>query len=436
MMFDLIRNKLNALGCEAWEMTETNETRWEFYQIGHKLDQNRAVKLSGTEVKVYVKSSDGQFLGSALDTISPTAAEAEIDAALAKLTYQASLVKNPYYTLTDRPVQTAGADGAGSGRSKDCPIDIAAIAGDFLKVFSSIPENDIRRLNSTEIFVSGISKHFANSRGVECEYVYPSSELEVIVNAKKDGHEVELYRIYHSGMCDAQRLTADICRVMGFGEDRLSAVPTPKLGSFDVLFSTSDACEIYEYFADKMHADFIVRKISDWEIGKSICPDAKGDLITLRALPSLPNSSKNYPVDREGCEVYDRYLIRGGIAENYCGSRQFSQYLGLERSSLLTNLEVEGGSAGEAELRSGDYLEIVEFSDFQVDSMGGDIAGEIRLGYLHRGGTVTIVTGGSISGSMNEAMKDMRFSKERVQYDNRLIPAVTLLKGLRITGVE
>ena len=68
--------------------------------------------------------------------------------------------------------------------------------------------------------------------------------------------------------------------------------------------------------------------------------------------------------------------------------------------------------------------------------MGGDIAGEIRLGYLHRGGTVTIVTGGSISGSMNEAMKDMRFSKERVQYDNRLIPAVTLLKGLRVTGVE
>ena len=425
-MFDLIRNKLKALGCEAWEMTQTNETRWEFYQIGHRLDQNRSVKLESIDVKVYVRSEDGQFIGSAVDTVSPTATGEEIDAMLGKLTYQASLVKNPYYTLSDAPVGAAGGEAA----------DPAEIAGSCLRALAAVPESDIRRLNSTEIFVSVIEKRFANSRGVECSFTYPSTEIEVVVNAKKDGHEVELYRIYDSGSCDGERLCADITRVMGFGEDRLGAVPTPRLGSFDVLFSTSDSCGIYEYFADKMHADFVVRKISDWELGKNVCEDAKGDLVTLRALPFLPNSSKNYPVDREGCEVYDRYLIRDGIAENYCGSRQFSQYLGLEKSSLLTNLEVSGGSASEAELRGGDYLEVVEFSDCQVDTMSGDIAGEIRLGYLHRGGAVTVVTGGSISGSMSEAAKNMRFSKERVQYNDRLIPAVTLLKGLRITGVE
>ena len=77
---------------------------------------------------------------------------------------------------------------------------------------------------------------------------------------------------------------------------------------------------------------------------------------------------------------------------------------------------------------------MVEFSDFQVDSMSGDIAGEIRLGYWHHDGEVTIVTGGSVSGSMNEAAKDMLFSAETKQYNNRIIPEITLLKNMRITG--
>ena len=66
--------------------------------------------------------------------------------------------------------------------------------------------------------------------------------------------------------------------------------------------------------------------------------------------------------------------------------------------------------------------------------MSGDIAGEIRLGYWHHDGVTQIVTGGSVSGSMNEASKTMLFSEETVQYNNWVIPEVTLLKGLRITG--
>ena len=37
---------------------------------------------------------------------------------------------------------------------------------------------------------------------------------------------------------------------------------------------------------------------------------------------------------------------------------------------------------------------------------------------------------------MNEAVRDMRFCKETVRYNNRVIPAVTLLKNMRITGVS
>ena len=132
----------------------------------------------------------------------------------------------------------------------------------------------------------------------------------------------------------------------------------------------------------------------------------------------------------------DMTIIENSVAKSYFGSRMFSQYLGLEDSFIPGNIAVDGGAVDAAELRTGKYLEIVEFSDFQVDCASGDIAGEIRLGYLHDGGTVTVVEGGSVSGTMRELAGTMRFSRERRQYNNYLIPAVTRLFGVSITGAE
>ena len=95
---------------------------------------------------------------------------------------------------------------------------------------------------------------------------------------------------------------------------------------------------------------------------------------------------------------------------------------------------MEGGTASAAEIRLGDYLEIVEFSDFQVDPVTGDIAGEIRLGYLHQGDRTISVSGGSVSGSMSDLVKTMIFSAESRQYDSMRIPAVTRLNGATVTG--
>ncbi len=44
--------------------------------------------------------------------------------------------------------------------------------------------------------------------------------------------------------------------------------------------------------------------------------------------------------------------------------------------------------------------------------------------------------GGSVSGTMREFAATMRLSKERRQYNNYLIPAVTRLRGVTVTGAE
>ena len=157
--------------------------------------------------------------------------------------------------------------------------------------------------------------------------------------------------------------------------------------------------------------------------------------MTVTALRELDNSSCNQAFDGEGAPIRDTVLLSESVPQHYLGNRMFSSYLGLEDSFIPSNIAVAGGSHTEEELRRGKYLEVVEFSDFQVDEMTGDIFGEIRLAYWHDGEKTAPVSGGSLSGSMLDFVQEMYLSGETVQYDNLRIPALTLLKGVTVTGI-
>ena len=425
-MLNHIEEQIKALGCTTWELCEETTKAWEFYFIRHELDQNRIVEVRKFPVTLY-RSLEGELLGSASGEIDPTDSDGEIKKKLADIYYQASLVKNPAYKLNDKPAE--------SPALKD--VDTAAIAKDFITAMANVHETDTEFVNSYEIFVKEITRHFRNSNGVEYAVRYPSSMIEVVVNARKGDHEIEVYRMLESGTCDAEKLCRDVENALRYGKDRLLSEPTPALSKYDVLLSTDDALQVYRwYFAEKTNTETIHSKLSDWKPGKMVAEDMTGDRLTLKAVSTLKNSSEDYPIDREGAVIRDRTLIRDGMVENLWGPRQFCQYLGVEESALAVNFVVEGGARSEAEIRRGDYLEVVEFSAFDVNIVSGDLAGEIRLGYLHQNGTVRIVTGGSVSGKLDEAIPTMRFSRETEQYDNWVVPRVTLLKNLKITGAE
>ena len=344
------------------------------------------------------------------------------------LAYQATLAPNRLYTL--RKPNEAHAAHRDEGK-----VDVPAIAGDFLRTLKALPETETEDLNSYEIFASAVTCRYLNSEGVDVTETYPDSMTEVIVNARKDGHEIELYRMYDSGTCDAAGLERDLKKAMAYGRDRLLAKPTPALGKADLILSGEDAIEVYCYFSDRLDPSMICRRMSDWAIGKPIAEDVKGDRVTLTALRELPNSSENRAFDSEGSPIRDTVMLRDNVPEHFLGGRMFSCYMGLEDSFKPGNFAVTGGTHSEAELRQGKYLEAVEFSGFQVDSMTGDIFGEIRLAYWHDGETVTPVTGGSVSGNLRDLLGELFLSRETVQYDNWSIPAVTKLNGVTVAGI-
>ena len=232
---------------------------------------------------------------------------------------------------------------------------------------------------------------------------------------------------------ESRRETADYALAHGLVHEATLDL-TEALGRADVLFSGRDAARLYEYFADRTNAQLIYRRMSDWQIGTPVAEGIRGDRVTLEAVRTLPNSSRNHRCDREGAPIRDVTLVEESVPTNFLGNRMFSAYLGLEQSFIPTNLSVRGGTRSEEELRAGQYLEAVEFSDFQVDPLTGDIFGEIRLAYWHDGEKVTPVTGGSLSGTMNDFVKEMYLSAGTTQYDSMRIPALTRLAGVTVTG--
>ncbi len=426
-MIDNLIKILKASGADAFEVTDTVTLAYEFYFIKHRLDQNRVRDVEHINVNVYKKLDDGKILGSASGEIYPTLSEDEIREEIDKLLSRAENVKNPFYEL-NKPSDYEGKEIEN--------IDVSQIAESFVAAMKEIPETESEYINSYEIFVEKNKRRFINSEGIDITFEYPSSMVEVVVNAKEKEHEIELYRMYHAGTCDKENLKKDITEVLQYGKDKLIAVPTPKLNKAAVVFPTSDAVSIYRWFADKCSAGFVYNRYSDWEVGKDFAPKAKGDKISLRAVKNLPNSSKNFDVDEEGAVIRDMEIIDSNIPKTFYGAGKYRYYLGMEDSFIAYNFEVSGGSKTADEIKSGQYLEVVEFSDFEVDSISGDIAGEIRLGYYHDGDKVTPVSGGSISGCMLNFVNDMYMSVEKRQYDRFLIPALTRLENVSVTGIE
>ena len=72
-MIDTLKKLLEESSADAWEIRQENTEGWEFYFIKHKLDQNRAKKVSHTHVTVYRREAEG--LGSAQAEFAPTGNE-------------------------------------------------------------------------------------------------------------------------------------------------------------------------------------------------------------------------------------------------------------------------------------------------------------------------------------------------------------------------
>ena len=167
---------------------------------------------------------------------------------------------------------------------------------------------------------------------------------------------------------------------------------------------------------------------SSFKVGDNIFEGAVGEKLNLVLDSSVPYS-------KEGIKLDLLNLVNDGKLEAIHGSKRFCSYLSVPATGNYDKMAVSGGSVSfEAMTSTGKVIYPVTFSDFSVDSLTGRFAGEIRLAYLYNDGEITIVTGGSVSGSIIDGQKNMIFSPEKYSDSEYEGPFAVKLSNVNVAG--
>lgn len=422
---DKLINILKSSNVADYQIVQKETISHQAFFVEQKLDQHRINSVTHTTLTIYVDNEDKTKRGSSTKEIYQDETEDDIRQDIENMKFNALLAMNPYYPLVENQKHF-------EEKSK---IDLLDSLKNVVKAIQSIKNTETEKINSYEIFVNQNYIHILNSQNVNITYNQADEMVEIVINSLNKEHEVEVYHMIETGADQTtEEIRNDILEVFKKANDRSKAIPAKKAEKVHVLLSGSDLKDFFNYFVDKINTQLIYGGNSCAKLHDQIQQGDDTDKISLKAVAKLPYSSLNVPYSREGTEASDYMILDNGKYVNYTGSQIYAHYLGLKNVPFAANYQVSGGSKTIEQMKKQPYLEIVQFSSFQVDIITGDFGGEFRLAYYYDGETVKPVTAGSITVNMNDILNHMYLSKETKQYNNWIIPQTIELFDVDVAG--
>lgn len=432
-MINLIKDILNNIpDINGWKIVETKTESSELFFIKKNLDMNRRKKVNHFQVSIYKDFIEGgeKYRGSSTTDIHPTMDRFEIEKVIKDAVYAAGFVKNKYYTLVqpeniEQPLP----------ESKFSEKPMSYWLSKLTTAFFKKDNYDKGWINSGELFLNDIYTRIINSEGLDVSYNKFKGELEFITNWQEKGEEIELYRKIDFSDYKPDLISEKVDEMLIRSKEKAIAQPTPSLGKHTVLLSGSPVKEFLKYYYIQSGAQYVYEQISTAKPGDSIQgKDIKGDLINMKLDPFIENSTESVPYDGDGFPLKTITIYEDGILKNYWGNKRYSYYLDVPTTGEIKNIVVKGGENSLEHFKESPYLELLAFSDFQMDPLTGNFGGEIRLGRYFDGKKVIPVTGGSISGNIKEVQQELYLSRE-IQRDNNFIgPETIQLLNVSVSG--
>ncbi len=422
-----ILSALKKSGVELYQIMETKEESAELFFIRRSLDMQRQKEVRQASVTVYKEFSEGEnrYLGSAAVQVQDSFTEEQMKQMFRDALYAAGFVKNPYYELYP-----------GTGEPSPEVLEkakhladrsLAEVAGCFAEaLFAEDTQSDVF-LNSAEIFATRTTCHILNARGVDACYCKGRVKGEFVAQCTT-GQDVETYEDFSYEDMDTLALRRKVRDTLEMTRARAQAVAAPPAGEYRVILSGSYVKEIFSYYVERSGMSMVYPKYSSFQPGCDVQGgEAQKDRINLTLKATVPYSV-------EGIPMRDRELVRDGELKLLHGGNRFAYYLKQEPTGNYSSYQAPGGDVSLEEMRREPYLEVVNFSDFQMDPYSGHFGGEIRLAFLYDGEKRVPVTGGSINGSILEAQKSLVFSRE-TQVDKEFEgPAAVCLAQVKVAG--
>lgn len=401
-MLHKILSALKLNNVSVYLINENRNETVELFFIKKRLDMRRQKDVHHYNVTVYHDfDKDGiKMRGSSSAGIYSQMTEEEVNDTIKKAYFAASFVCNPFYELP-------------AGKKEelvkmDSSLSINTLAENAGKMAEALFSEDIMEdtfLNSAELFTEKTTCHIINSSGIDVSYEKYTVKGEFVVQCISP-QDVETYQDFSYDELDTEALKEKVKQTLEMTKARAQAKSAPSAGEYTVLLSGRYVKDIFDYYIDRSSASMIYPKYSGYQVGNQVQGDnSSGELITITLIAKEPYS-------KEGIPMVNRPLLKDGVLQTIHGDSRFSYYLSTEPTGIYQNFSVPSGLKSFSEMKTGKYLHVVNFSDFQMDTFSGHFAGEIRLAFLCDGHSVIPVTGGSINGSLLEAQKNLIFSKE------------------------
>jgi len=435
-MLELLLDALQTFGGVEYLVREVKTHRLENYNIKKQSEMRREVETTQLFLILYVVFEEGEkkYRGSYNTEIHPATSYDEILKIIKQGAYAAGFVKNEYHPLVT-PTQTED--------KHEPERDLAQALCDLESAFYTNDNHQDGNISYSEFFITRKSTRILNSNGVDVKFTDFGVFIETAVHWRDGrGKEIEISEAYRFSLpidtkSVCEMLNTRVAHLFTVAKQKVAAAPTPQIGSDTNILLTGECLSVFfDYYHSCSGAAMIYQELSTFKEGENLQNGENCDSVALTLLPEMEGSSHSRPYDDNGFPLSDHEIIKDGKLIKFWGNNRFSSYLGIPPTGYIDNMYVAGGTATDDDLRQKPYLELVSFSDFQMDVITGDFGSEIRLGFYFDGEKTVPVTGGSISGNIAAVRDNMRMSREERQYNNYKGPATICIRDVIIGGAE
>lgn len=433
-MIENIKNILQKENIDGYKIIEKKISSEEAFFVKKELDMSRSKDVHHFKVTVYKDFEENgvKYRGSSTFNVEPTMSKAEIKRTVKNGIFAADFVKNEYYELPQ--IKSEKIENIESKFSQNKLSDWMP------KLVEALYKNDNEEkggINSSEIFLNKNYNRIITSYGVDSSYESYDGSIEFITTWKetKAAEEIELYKMLTFSDYDPDYIADSVKEMLFLAEERAKAKETVKSGKYKLILRGNPVKEVLSYYVNRTNAYNIYNKISTLKLGKSVQgSEVKGDLINLTLDPNIKNSIYSAPIDKDGLPLSKQEVIKDGKLKLYHGDIRSSYYLKTKPTGEIRNFVIDGGSKNIDDMKSEPYLELVAFSDFQMDSTTGDFGGEIRLGWYFDGEKTIPVTGGSVNANISDIHDNIFLSKEMQNENGFIGPKAIEMHNVTVAG--
>jgi predicted Zn-dependent protease len=422
---DLLKGRAGLAG---WIAVSNQTIRNELYFTPQRVESERRCEVAGGRVTVFKDTGDKR--GRASFEISPgreKTFEEDLDLAL----FQAGLGGEPTYPI-------AGPD----SYARVVLLDPEARSGD--EFLGSLARSDIMnalggasgvRLAAVEFFASKTATSVVTSEGASADNDASIYQVDLVFLAGDGAREQERHAFISRRRYQDLRLAELVKTESTRAIERLSAV-RPAPGTMPVVVSPEIFGDFISYLVNATSGRSVYLKQTPLEIGKPIAEGKiKGQALILEVNALFPFGPRSYRIDPTGIAGRNVRLIDNGVFVAPHTDTQYAHYLGQPVATGEPGTpELPPGTSGENDLRSGDQIEVIQFSDLIPSVETGRFSAEIRFGYQVKAGRRQPVAGGTLSGNIREIFSNAHYSKEVGLHDDYVGPDVVRFEeGLTVT---